>query len=49
MHTRLLEADIRKEPANWLWTHKRWKRKKIDFENHWKREQEKYNQAPIAN
>lgn len=22
---RLLEADIRKQPANWLWSHKRWK------------------------
>ena len=33
-HTRLLEEDIRKEPAYWLWTHKRWKRKKIDFINY---------------
>ena len=33
-HTRMLEEDIRKEPAYWLWTHKRWKRKKIDFENY---------------
>ncbi len=33
-HTRLLEADIRQEPAYWLWTHKRWKRKKIDFINY---------------
>ena len=31
-HTRMLEGDIRKEPAYWLWTHKRWKRKKKDFE-----------------
>lgn len=22
---RLLEADIRRQPANWLWSHKRWK------------------------
>jgi KDO2-lipid IV(A) lauroyltransferase len=33
-HTRMLEEDIRKEPAYWLWTHKRWKRKKIDFINY---------------
>ena len=31
MHTRMLEADIRKNPSNWLWTHKRWKRKKTDY------------------
>ncbi len=31
MHTRELEKDIRNEPAYWLWTHKRWKRKKADF------------------
>lgn len=24
-HTRLLEAQIREEPALWLWSHKRWK------------------------
>lgn len=29
----LVEEDIRKEPAYWLWTHKRWKRAKpADFE-----------------
>ena len=39
MHTRMLEEDIRKEPSNWLWTHKRWKRKKVDYENHWKRKE----------
>ncbi|MEQ9593334.1 MAG: lysophospholipid acyltransferase family protein [Cyclobacteriaceae bacterium] len=33
-HTRMLEEDIRLEPAYWLWSHKRWKRKKIDFENY---------------
>lgn len=33
-HTRMLESDIRKAPFNWLWTHKRWKRKKADYENH---------------
>ncbi len=28
LHTRKLEQAIRKEPAYWLWTHKRWKRKR---------------------
>lgn len=28
-HTRALEELIRQEPQYWLWTHKRWKRKKI--------------------
>lgn len=27
LHTRRLEADIRKRPATWLWTHRRWKHK----------------------
>ncbi len=27
-HLRLLENDIRSEPDNWLWSHKRWKYKK---------------------
>lgn len=28
MHTRLLERDIRSQPFNWLWSHRRWKHKK---------------------
>lgn len=28
LHTRRLEQEIEKEPAYWLWTHKRWKRKR---------------------
>jgi KDO2-lipid IV(A) lauroyltransferase len=28
--TKMLEADIRKDPPFWLWTHKRWKRKRPD-------------------
>lgn len=28
--TRMLEADIRKAPEYWLWTHKRWKRRRDD-------------------
>lgn len=27
-HTRMLEQQITREPAYWLWTHKRWKRKR---------------------
>ena len=27
-HTRMLEAAIHRDPANWLWSHRRWKRKK---------------------
>ena len=27
-HTRRLEANIRREPRYWLWTHRRWKRKR---------------------
>lgn len=29
---RLAEADIRREPASWLWTHKRWKRTRASQE-----------------
>jgi Kdo2-lipid IVA lauroyltransferase/acyltransferase len=25
LHTRKLESDIRRQPENWLWTHRRWK------------------------
>ncbi|MDH4058437.1 MAG: lysophospholipid acyltransferase family protein [Cyclobacteriaceae bacterium] len=32
LHTKELERDIRNEPAFWLWTHKRWKRTRADFE-----------------
>lgn len=32
MHTRMLEGDIKNEPSYWLWTHKRWKRKRKDFD-----------------
>lgn len=28
LHTRRLEQEITKEPAYWLWTHKRWKRRR---------------------
>jgi KDO2-lipid IV(A) lauroyltransferase len=30
-HTRALEQQILEQPEYWLWTHKRWKRKKSDF------------------
>ncbi|MCB9035063.1 MAG: hypothetical protein H6557_00420 [Lewinellaceae bacterium] len=29
-HTRTLERDIQRAPQYWLWTHKRWKRKRED-------------------
>lgn len=28
IHTRKLEEDIRSQPENWLWTHRRWKHKR---------------------
>jgi KDO2-lipid IV(A) lauroyltransferase len=28
IHTRKLETDIRSQPENWLWTHRRWKHKR---------------------
>jgi len=31
LHTKELERDIIANPPYWLWTHKRWKRKKADF------------------
>ena len=42
-HTRMLEDDIRKAPAYWLWTHKRWKRNKSDFEAYEKEKNEDKN------
>ena len=32
-HTRRLEKQILAEPSNWLWTHKRWKRKRQEDES----------------
>ena len=31
IHTRAIETDIRRQPETWLWTHRRWKRKKDDY------------------
>ncbi|MEQ9064615.1 MAG: lysophospholipid acyltransferase family protein [Vicingaceae bacterium] len=28
LHTRILEADIRKKPEYWLWSHRRWKHRR---------------------
>ncbi|MCB0786185.1 MAG: hypothetical protein KDC02_18495, partial [Flavobacteriales bacterium] len=28
IHTRRLEADIRRSPEIWLWTHRRWKHRR---------------------
>lgn len=33
MHTRLLEQQIREAPEHWLWSHRRWKRKRQVEEN----------------
>ena len=32
-HVRLLEKTIRRNPQYWLWSHRRWKHKRIDIEN----------------
>ncbi len=34
LHTKALERDIREEPAFWLWTHRRWKQKRVDFDRY---------------
>ena len=42
-HTRLLEETIRREPAYWIWSHKRWKRTlPEDFEALRKEQQEQF-------
>jgi KDO2-lipid IV(A) lauroyltransferase len=28
-HTRLLEEDIIRQPETWLWSHRRWKHKRV--------------------
>lgn len=33
MHTRMLEEIIREEPAYWLWSHKRWKHRRVTGKN----------------
>ncbi len=38
-HTQKLEAEIRKKPAQWLWSHKRWKREQPEDLNALKKEQ----------
>lgn len=32
-YTRMMEKSILRQPAYWLWTHKRWKHKRSDIEN----------------
>lgn len=32
---KMLEESIRREPANWLWSHNRWKRTHEDFDRNW--------------
>lgn len=31
----MLEANIREAPQYWLWSHRRWKRTRADFNEHW--------------
>lgn len=33
LHTRKLEKDIQGQPQNWLWTHRRWKHKRMALKN----------------
>ncbi len=33
-HLRLLEQEIIRTPQYWLWTHRRWKNKRVNTENH---------------
>jgi len=33
IHTKFLEEDILIDPGYWLWSHKRWKRKRADFDD----------------
>jgi KDO2-lipid IV(A) lauroyltransferase len=36
MFARFLEDSIRKQPENWLWSHRRWKREwKPEYESRW--------------
>lgn len=42
IYSKMLEEDIRKTPHLWLWSHKRWKRTKEEWE-------ERKNQASAAN
>lgn len=32
---RMLEETIRRDPANWLWSHNRWKRTREEFDRDW--------------
>ena len=44
-HTRLLETRIQKEPAFWLWSHRRWKHQPPPSTEEWKKNQlEIFNQ-----
>jgi KDO2-lipid IV(A) lauroyltransferase len=42
MHTKLLEDEIIKNPSQWLWSHKRWKREIPQDLSDLKRKQKKY-------
>ena len=43
-HTQLLEKVIQETPQYWVWTHKRWKREKVeDIEAFKQQQRDKFN------
>ena len=38
-HTKALEQEIRKNPSQWLWSHRRWKREVPEDQEKLKKEQ----------
>lgn len=47
IYAQMLEADIRREPAFWLWTHKRWKRTKEEWLERKRKEELKVSQNDV--
>jgi len=44
IHTKMLEKDIQEKPEFWIWTHKRWKREKVeDIVAFKKQQKDKFN------
>lgn len=46
IQTKMLEDDIKGDPAFWLWTHKRWKRNRADFEAYQKEADKELDALP---